>query len=109
MYFSTTAIYIGTDIAERWTVNEFKNFAKPYFDKGTAWDFKKTRRNITMASFSNNLAWFDEDLETWMGPCRGSGIAVLTETGWKIQHYVLSVAVPNDKIQAYLKVLAEEK
>ena len=108
-FFSTTAIYIGTDITERWTVQEFKDFAKPYFDRGTAWDFKKTRRTITMAPFSKNLAWFDEDLETWMGPCRGSGVAVLTNTGWKIQHYVLSVAVPNDKIQDYLRVLSEER
>lgn len=106
-FFSPSAVYLGTDITERWTVKEFAAFAKPYFERGSAWEFTKVRRDITMAPFSDDIAWFDEDLDTWMGPCRGSGIAVLTDGGWKIQQYVLSVAVPNDSIRDYLKILGE--
>lgn len=106
-FFSASAVYLGTDITERWTTNEFSAFAKPYFERGKAWEFTKARRDITMAPFSNNIAWFDEDLNTWMGPCRGSGIAILTDGGWRIQQYVLSVAVPNESIEDYLKILVE--
>ncbi len=96
--------YIGTDENEDWTRDEMKQWAKQFFNKDSAWDFKKKERHIY--SYTNGkLAWFDETLDTWMGVCRGSGVVILTENGWKIQHYVLSVAVPNDKIDAYLKLI----
>ena len=97
------AHYLGTDESENWTREEMRVWAKPYFDAGKAWDFKKKVRNIKVYS-DGKLAWFDENLDTWMGPCRGSGVVILTKEGWKIQHYVLSVLVPNDKIDAYLKI-----
>ena len=51
-------------------------FCKPYFDKGKAWDFKASNRIITYGA-DETIAWFDEDLDTWMRGCRGSGICVL--------------------------------
>ena len=63
--FSSNGIYIGTDAKEIWAVSEFKSFAKPYFDKGKAWSFEATSRNIYFAK-ENTLAWFDELLNTWM-------------------------------------------
>lgn len=97
------AHYLGTDETEDWTKDEMKIWANQFFDKDSAWDFKKKIRNIYIYEDSN-LAWFDETLDTWMGVCRGSGVVVLTENGWKIKHYVLSVAVSNEKIDAYLEL-----
>lgn len=99
-----TAHYIGTDEKEDWTRDEMQEWAKEIFKRDTAWDFKTKTRTIYLNP-EENLAWFDETLDTWMGVCRGSGVLVLTDEGWKIQHYVLSVAVPNDKINEYLDTL----
>ena len=41
---------------------------------------------------------FDELLETQMGICRGSGVMRLENKIWKVQHYVLSIAVPNEDV-----------
>jgi len=104
---SDDAIYLGTDAGERWTKDEFYKFCKPYFDKGKAWDFKPSNRLIY---FSDDVktAWFEETLDTWMGNCRGSGILVFKENNWKIKHYNLAVAVPNDIIKKYVKLLKKK-
>jgi hypothetical protein len=67
-----TFIFLGTAPGERWTKNEFSDFSKPYFDKGKAWDFKASNR-IWNFSSNGKTAWFDEELDTWMRGCRGSG------------------------------------
>lgn len=100
-WMTEDAHYLGTDETEDWKRDEMKVWAKEFFERDSAWDFKKKNRNIYLHS-DGKLAWFDETLDTWMGVCRGSGVVVLTPEGWKIQHYVLSVAVPNEKIDAYL-------
>jgi ketosteroid isomerase-like protein len=92
-FLTSDAIFIGTDPTENWNVDAFKAFAKPYFDKGKAWNFKTLERNIYL---SGDLAWFDELLDTQMKICRGSGVMRKTAQGWKIQHYVLSIAIPNE-------------
>jgi hypothetical protein len=97
------SIYIGTDETEVWTKEVFYNFAKPYFEKGKAWDFVKKSRNIYLYSVEG-VIWFDEVLDTWMGPCRGSGFIVKDEKGnMKIMQYVLSMAIPNDKVYDVIK------
>ena len=40
------SVFIGTDASENWNFSEFKEFSKPYFDKGQAWDFTPLERNI---------------------------------------------------------------
>lgn len=107
-YFDAMAeesIFIGTDATENWNKTDFKAFAKPYFDKGKAWNFTALERNIY---FSNDkkTAWFDELLDTQMKICRGSGVLVLVNGQWKIKHYVLSMTIPNDNIDEVLKVKA---
>ncbi len=92
------AIFIGTDPTENWTYPDFKAFSKPYFDKGKAWSFSDLERNIFVEERSN-IAWFDELLDTQMGICRGSGILEKTSDGWKIKHYVLSIAIPNENVK----------
>lgn len=93
------AIYIGTDATENWSREEFATFCKPYFDKKTTWDFTPLERNIFL-SLTGKSAWFDEILKTHMGTCRGSGALEIINGEWKIKHYVLSMAIPNDATDA---------
>lgn len=105
---TTDGIYIGTDISERWTNSEMRVWAQKYFDREVAWAFEPKNRNITFNS-EENIGWFDEELETWMGDCRGSGVVVKTAAGWKIKQYHLSIAVPNDKVDSYLKIIDKSR
>jgi|GEM_PF-74977 len=97
-------VFLGTDATERWMRDEFKAWAKPQFDSKKGWNFKPSKRFISFST-DINTAWFDEELATWMGTCRGSGVVVKTENGWKIKQYNLTILVPNEKVQDYLKVI----
>ena len=99
----SATVYIGTAAEEIWTKEQFANFSKPYFDKGKAWSFATLERNIYMSE-SAEVVWFDELIDTWMGTCRGSGVLEKKEDSWKIRQYVLSVAIPNDDIQAVIDI-----
>ncbi len=102
------ADYIGTDAAEHWKRDELKKWSEPYFKRESAWAFTSKSRKVTFTE-AGDYAWFDELLDTWMGDCRGSGIVQKTSEGWKIKQYVLSVAVPNDVVKPYLKLLGKKK
>lgn len=104
---TSSSVFIGTDASENWAVSEFKEFSKPHFADGLAWDFKAINRNVYLA-VDNKTAWFDELLNTWMGVCRGSGVLVKENDQWKIQHYVLSVTVPNDNVLEVIKINKEK-
>jgi len=97
------AIFIGTDATENWNVEDFKTFSKPYFDKGKAWNFKALERHVFINK-EQNLAWFDEILDTQMELCRGSGVLVKIKNKWKIKHYVLSLTVPNKNVSELIKL-----
>lgn len=104
--FSDDGIYIGTDSSEIWTVDEFKSFSKPYFDKGKAWSFKATDRDRNLyLSKTSDVVWFDEILDTWMGTCRGSGVFQKYQGEWKLEHYVLSLAIPNEKMDSIITII----
>ncbi|MEM8927152.1 MAG: nuclear transport factor 2 family protein [Bacteroidota bacterium] len=99
-YFSLMTpdgVFLGTDATENWQNQEFKDFSKPYFDRGQAWNFTAVERNIYLDE-SKQLAWFDELLDTQMELCRGSGVLKRVKGNWKIAHYVLSIAVPNENV-----------
>lgn len=105
-YFSKMTdrfVFLGTAPGERWSKDEFAAFSKPYFDKGEAWDFKASNR---MWSFSHNgkIAWFDEDLDTWMRGCRGSGIVIKRKGEWKIANYNLTVLIENEKMDSFIEL-----
>ncbi len=100
------SVFIGTDATENWSKTQFADFSKPYFDKGKAWSFKPLERNIYVNE-AKDFVWFDELLTTWMGTCRGSGVLEKKQNVWKIKHYVLSVEIPNNDIQAV--ILAKKK
>lgn len=101
------AIFIGTDATENWERTAFEIFSKPYFDRGKAWSFTAVERNIFINE-SKDMAWFDELLDTQMKLCRGSGVLKKINGNWKIAHYVLSIAVPNENV-AELVELKKEK
>ncbi|WJG10060.1 nuclear transport factor 2 family protein [Aliiglaciecola sp. LCG003] len=97
-YFSLladNAVFIGTDATERWDKAAFERFAKPYFDAGKGWTYQPRDRHISFSS-DNKVAWFDELLDSKSyGECRGTGVLVLTPTGWKITQYHLTIPIPN--------------
>lgn len=72
--------------------------------KGKAWDFKPYDRDVHVTSDAK-VAWFSELLTTWMGVCRGSGILIRTDQGWKLEQYHLSVTVPNDIIKDFISLV----
>ena len=96
-------IYIGTDAEERWGRDEMATWSKEYFEKDSAWDFTTLKRTVYLDA-DEELAWFEESLDTWMGECRASGVVTKTTAGWKIKHYHLSVTVPNDNIDQFLPI-----
>lgn len=105
-YFSlmtNNAIFIGTDATENWNKTQFKVFAKPYFDKGKAWIFTSLERHIYLSK-DKKMAWFDELLNTQMKICRGSGVMLKVGNDWKIQHYVLSMTIPNENTTEIVKI-----
>ena len=91
-------VFIGTDATENWQNSDFREFSKPYFDNGKAWNFTALDRNIYLGEYQD-VAWFDELLDTQMGICRGSGVLVKDSLNWKIKHYVLSIAIPNENVK----------
>ncbi len=102
---TSDAIFIGTDATENWNKTEFMAFAKPYFDKGKAWNFISLQRHIFFSD-DKKTAWFDELLSTQMKICRGSGILVKIKNDWKIKHYVLSMTIPNENVEIVTKTKA---
>ena len=107
-YFTPDAVFLGTDATERWTRDEFRKWAHPYFAKGTAWTYRSTSRWISFAPY-RRLAWFDELLENaHLGTCRGSGVLLLQADGsWKIAQYNLSIPMPNDLADDFTKRIRE--
>ena len=97
------SVFIGTDAMENWQREAFEAFSKPYFDQGKAWSFEARERNVYIAA-EGSFAWFDELLDTWMGTCRGSGVLEKDRDTWKIRHYVLSITIPNEEIEAVINL-----
>lgn len=101
-------VFVGTDATENWQNKAFRDFAKPYFDKGKGWTYVSMERNIYLNK-SQNTAWFDELLESKLKICRGSGVLVKEQGKWKIAHYVLSMTIPNDKASEVVKIKTAEE
>lgn len=101
--YTEDAIFAGTDATERWDKKAFMAWAKPIFDNGSAWSFAAIERHIYFNE-TGTLGWFDELLNTQMKICRGSGVVVKQSTGWKIQQYILSTTIPNDSLDAIIKI-----
>lgn len=105
--FTPEARFVGTDATEHWTLDEFRAYAAPVFARGRGWSYPATERTITIADIPCGcIAWFEERLtNASYGETRGSGVLRLTDDGWKIEQYVLSFAVPNDRAEAVVEVI----
>lgn len=111
-YFDKMAkdgVYIGTDKTELWRKDDFKAWAKKYFERKSAWAFKRIERNVYVGADKRTI-WFDELLDTSMGVCRASGVIHKTRrtaSGFEIEHYQLSIAVPNDVTAPVTKIIKD--
>jgi hypothetical protein len=103
------AIFMGTDDTEYWSREEFQIWARPFFKRGRAWNFKSIKRNIFFDD-NGHTAWFDEKLETPnMGLCRGTGVVMLQNGRWMIKHYNLSIPIPNSLADSVVKQVRAER
>ena len=102
-FYTDDAIFTGTDATERWNKQQFMVWAKPFFDKGRAWNFTVIERHIYFDK-TGTIGWFDELLNTQMKICRGSGVLVKQGTDWKLQQYILSTTIPNDQLDSVIKI-----
>jgi|TARA_B100000929_G_scaffold287560_1_gene274459 hypothetical protein len=105
--FNDQAVFHGTDLNERWSIDEFKKYAQNRFDTGTGWTYKSLERNIFINS-SNTTAWFDEILiNEKYGKFRGTGVLSKVDGMWKIDQYNLLLPIPNDLLLKYTKEVKE--
>lgn len=109
-HFTPDAVFLGTDATERWTRDEFRAWARPFFSKGKAWSFTSVSRHVSFSK-DGTVAWFDEALSTPnMGPARGSGVLVKDGGAWKIAQYNLALPIPNDLLKEFkARIEAHEK
>jgi hypothetical protein len=106
---AVNAVFIGTDGSERWTKSQFKQFAMPYFSKGTGWTYHPRNRNIDFSD-DGKVAWFDEMLDnTSYGECRGTGVLILTDNGWQIAQYHLTIPIPNSLAKSFVAQINAHK
>ena len=92
--YTSDAVFLGTDKTERWTIQEFKEYAKPAFADGHGWTYEVVERNW---EGSGDTRWFDEILfNEKYGHCRGTGVVEVINGEWKIAHYSLTLLIPND-------------
>lgn len=91
--YTDDAIFLGTDITERWDMAAFKAYADAH---PSGWKYWMVERHIDFTP-DGNSAWFDEILDTKKyGKSRGTGILVRTPKGWKVAQYHLTFPIPND-------------
>lgn len=96
--FTPDAVYIGTDVSERWSIAEFRGYAEPYFNRGQGWTYTPRSRSLTLAPLDCRcVVWFDEALDSASyGTSRGTGVVVRGEDGrWRIALYALTFPIPN--------------
>lgn len=105
--YTPDARFVGTDAGEHWTIDELRAYATPYFNRGQGWSYPAISRTITIAPIACRcIAWFEEQLDNESyGRTRGSGVMRLTEDGWKIEQYVLSLAIPNEVASPIAKII----
>lgn len=96
-HFAPDAVFLGTDATERWTLDEFKKFAEPYFSKGKGWTYTLVPETRFCKMAGDGVIVFDELLNNEkLGRCRGSGLLVKHGERWKILQYNLTMTVPNE-------------
>ena len=94
--YADEAVFLGTDATERWTREEFMDYARAPFEAGTGWTYHTLERHVAIAA-DGRTAWFDERLENaGLGETRGSGVLVMEDGSWKIAQYNLTIPIHNE-------------
>ena len=107
--YTDNAVFLGTDITERWTIEAFKAYAQARFDQGTGWTYTPQSRHLYFSP-DKKTAWFDEILHNErFGECRGTGVLVKIDDQWKIAQYHLTVPIPNALLFRVADMIREEK
>ena len=108
-HFADNAIFLGTDITERWTLEAFKAYALSRFDQGRGWTYVSQSRHIYFSP-DGNTAWFDEIVRNErFGDTRGSGVLIKTDDGWKVTQYHLTLPIPNDLIYKVVEMIEAQE
>ena len=103
--FHPDAVFLGTDGTERWTLAAFRTYAAPFFAKGRAWTLKPRDRRLSFSP-DGAVAWFDETVDSpKYGAGRGTGVLLKVADIWKIVQYSYSVPIPNERLDAVLRLL----
>lgn len=93
--FAPDAVFLGTDATERWTVEQFRAYAEPFFARGQGWTYVPTERHV-FVNPAGDTAWFDERLANEKyGEVRGTGVLVRAGQRWLVAQYNLAFPVPN--------------
>lgn len=99
-------VFLGTDASERWQGDAFRDFARPHFESGVGWTYLPEQRSVLLSA-DGRTAWFDELLQhEKLGRCRGSGVMLLRDGGWKVAQYNLSLPVPNELVYSVAQDIA---
>ncbi len=107
--YAENAIFLGTDLTERWTIEAFKAYAQARFDQGTGWTYTPQSRHLYFSP-DKKTAWFDEILHNERyGQCRGTGVLVKVGEAWKIAQYHLTVPIPNALLYKVAEMIREEE
>ena len=107
--YADNAIFLGTDITERWTIDAFKTYALARFDQGAGWTYTPQSRHLYFSP-DKKTAWFDEILHNErFGECRGTGVLVKVDDAWKIAQYHLTVPIPNALLYKVVDLIREEE
>lgn len=105
--YADGAIFLGTDATERWTLEEFKEYARAPFQEGRGWTYTPIERHVYISD-DGRTAWFDERLENAnLGETRGSGVLLREDGSWKIAQYNLAIPIPNEIARDVVRQIRE--
>ena len=106
-HFTADAVFLGTDPTERWTKQEFRAWAAPYFQGDSAWVYHAVERHVQLAP-GGKAGWFDEVVRNdKYGDLRGTGVVLLEDGRWKLAQYNLTFLIPNDDAAKVLEIIKQ--
>lgn len=107
-YFSNDSKFFGTDVAENWDVEGFKEYMREYVAKSKSKEpiYKVVGREIT-PSADGKTAWVVETLDYPKLPIDVRGTAVLekTKSGWKLKLQQWHFLIDNDDVNDVCTVI----
>jgi len=107
--FTPSALFVGTDAGEVWSIGEFKDYTRPVFAKGKGWTYHPEAATRRVRPLGGGSFRFYETLRhERYGVLRGSGVVVTHEGRLRVDQYVLSFAIPNEKTPAVLKAMRQQ-